>query len=559
MQDLHKSEVQDRLRAIWTDPDSINPRNKAVEVTRKVSERLALVSQWLEGPQRTRTAGMSSAAQSQAIEESSLFLMRMLFCMFAEDVKLLPENSFRDFLGSCLPPDDGEIRPVDDKKLTAGLSELWRTMNSPIGNRWCWVVGGDVRYFNGGLFENNTILGLDWRSVKELHAASSYEWKQVEPAIFGTLLEQALTPAERAKLGAHYTPRPYVERLVEATVMEPLRAEWVDVQAQVAGLSDSNPAAALKAARGFHDRLLALRILDPACGTGNFLYVAMELLLGLEAQVLELMAGFGATIPSGIGPRQFYGLELNPRAAVIAELVLWIGWLRYRIANDPASLNDPVLEKTGNINFGRHGGVDALLAFDPVTGAPNLENPAATAWPEADFIVGNPPFIGKGSAMRSALGDDYVEALWRSHPNVNHSADFVMFWWDIAATLLLANGAKLRRFGFVTTNSITGSFNRRVVERHLDADPPLSIVFAVSDHPWTKVGKDFGGGSHCNDGGRSRNARRRTCRSRFRSQIGNRRSRNRRQCCSRSYQCRPDRWVRHNSNKALARQYGHRM
>ena len=229
---LRDPEVQALFRAIWTDPRSIDPRLKAAEITRDVSARLAEVSKWLEQTQTTRTAGRSSSERSLAVEETALFLMRLLFCMFAEDVELLPKGKFQAFLASCLP--DDVMGSMDAAKLRRGLEDLWHRMNTAAGDRWAWAIGEDVRWFNGGLFENNRVFELDWRSVRELLAASKCDWRRVEPAIFGTLLEQALTPEERAKLGAHYTPRPYVERLVEATIMAPLRAEWAAAQAHVA-------------------------------------------------------------------------------------------------------------------------------------------------------------------------------------------------------------------------------------------------------------------------------------------------------------------------------------
>ncbi|MFZ4110054.1 MAG: type IIL restriction-modification enzyme MmeI, partial [Polymorphobacter sp.] len=316
---LRDPAVQALFRAIWTDPRSIDPRLKAAEVTRDVSARLAEVSKWLEQTQTVRTAGRSSSERSLAVEETALFLMRLLFCMFAEDVDLLPKGKFQEFLASCLPSD--VMGEMDAPKLRRGLEDLWSRMNSSAGDRWSWALGEEVRWFNGGLFENNKVFELDWRSVRELLAASKCDWRCVEPAIFGTLLEQALTPEERAKLGAHYTPRPYVERLVEATIMEPLRAEWAAVQALPSPLpltggagggpspptdnraasptpspsrnregSSENLAALATRATAFHERLKALRILDPACGTGNFLDVSMELLLRLEGEVLTLLA-----------------------------------------------------------------------------------------------------------------------------------------------------------------------------------------------------------------------------------------------------------------------------
>lgn len=479
---LAETDVQDLFRDIWNRPKARDPRLQAAEVTRDVAKRLAEVSKWLEEGQRIKArADASDFERSVAVEEASLFLMRVLFCMFAEDIGLLPENSFRDFLAEA---------QEDERHFETGLHDLWAKMaDGTIQPRYSWVVKEDVRYFNGGLFENTKTYKLGREMIGELLVAARAQWARVEPAIFGTLLEQALSSAQRAQLGAHYTPRPYVERLVRATIMDVLEGEWEAVQGEVEAATKAGQGkTALGAATAFHDRLCALRILDPACGTGNFLYISMELLLRLEADVLVLIEQLGGKVPPRVGPQQFYGLELNPRAAVIAELVLWIGWLRWRTQNDPDSVPEPVLRKTDTINFGRHGGYDAVLRHK-ATGEADLEKPSLAAWPEVDFIVGNPPFIGKGAIMRKALGDDYVKSMAQANPRVTMSADFVMQWWDRAANTLVAEHSPLIRFGLVTTNSITQSFNRRVLE-HYVGDGRLSIVMAVRDHPWTKASRD---------------------------------------------------------------------
>ena len=472
LQRFNEPGVQDMFRAIWTDPASIDPRAKSAEVSRDIAKRLADVSQWLDRTQKLKQSGADDAAKSMAIEETALFLMRIIFCMFAEDVGLLPKGKFTEFLQKSVE-NEAAFEPE--------LRMLWQVMGRKGGERYASAIGEDVRYFNGGLFATTTTYQLSNADRGELLVASKHDWTHVEPAIFGTLLEQALTPSERAKLGAHYTPRPYVERLVQATIMEVLDGEWTE-------LTSGDAEGLLDRATAFHQRICALRILDPACGTGNFLYVAMENLMRLEGDVIETIRQLGGEAEPRVGPQQFLGLELNPRAAVIAELVLWIGWLRWRMKNDPDAAPEPVLKQFGNINFGGHAGYDAVLNRT-ATGQPDIENSTIPDWPEAEFIIGNPPFIGKGSMMRSALGDEYVEALWKANPSVPRSADFVMQWWDRAARELSKPESSVIRFGFVTTNSLNQTFNRRVIEANL-ANGRTSLVFAVPDHPWTKATRD---------------------------------------------------------------------
>lgn len=474
LQRFADADVQELFAAIWTDPAKVDPRARAAEVSRGIARQLADVSMWLEGLQRQRSAGATDSERSLAIEETALFLMRIVFCMFAEDVGLLPNGSFTAFLEKAVS-NEAAFEPE--------LHQLWKVMGSSGGDRYASAIGGEVRYFNGGLFRGARTFALSQADREKLLEAARADWTKVEPAIFGTLLEQTLTPTERAKLGAHYTPRPYVERLVQATIMEVLEAEWEVI------LHPQEGEPGLSAVQAFHERLCALRILDPACGTANFLYVAMENLMRLEGDVIETIRQLGGTAEPRVGPQQFHGLELNPRAAVIAELVLWIGWLRWRMANDPAATPSPVLMRFDNINFGGHAGYDAVLRHKP-TGEVDADNPTIPDWPEADFIVGNPPFIG-GKDLRRNLGGDYAEVLWAANRRVPPSADFVMQWWDRAAHTLVAPASPLIRFGFVTTNSITQRFSRRVIENYL-ADGQLSLLLAIPDHPWIKPPKVAG-------------------------------------------------------------------
>lgn len=477
LEDLRKAETQERLRLIWNDPHKLDPAKQSAKVTREIAERLAEVSKTLE-------------KRDYPAEDAALFLMRCLFTMFAEDVELLPKASFKDLLDRCVK---------DEKKFPPMVEQLWKAMD--VGD-FAYALELKVPRFNGKLFKDAKALPLKREEIGELLVAAKADWKQVEPAIFGTLLEQALEAKERARLGAHYTPRAFVERLVVATVIEPLRADWQVVQATVDRLkAEKKHVDARKAVQEFHSKLCQTRVLDPACGTGNFLYVALELMKRLEGEVLEAVVSLGGQEGLSwldrqtVDPHQFLGIEKNPRAAAIAELVVWLGYLQWHFRTRSDAPPEPILRDFKNIEAR-----DAVLDWDgaPVPHVARIDgkmvetypNARRPTWPEAEFIVGNPPFIG-GKDVRANLGDAYAETLWSVHEEINESADFVMYWWDRAAEVVAQKRSITRRFGFVTTNSITQVFSRRVIERHLGAKQPVSLLMAIPDHPWTKVtGRD---------------------------------------------------------------------
>jgi hypothetical protein len=503
MDDLLNDKVQQRLAAIWTEPLSLDPTRISAVVTKDVAERLAKIATALE--------------KKYDAKDVAEFLMRCLFTMFAEDAKLIPEKSFENLLR--------QLRDTP-KNFTVALESLWKVMNE---GGYAPHINTTLKKFNGGLFKDCRALPLEADQIDELFKAAGRGWEDVEPAIFGTLLERALNPRERSKLGAHYTPRTYVERLVIPTIIEPLRADWQEVQDVAADLQlNGKPDEALAEIKKFHHKLCITRVLDPACGTGNFLYVSLELMKKLEGDVLEALSAFGedqarlALDGETVSPRQFYGLELNPRAVPIADLVLWLGYLKWQLKTAGLqSITEPVLHAYGTIKQ-----QDAILKYDrqevlkdergrplsrwdgttkklhPITGEeipdPDAQlplykyvNPRAAPWPDVEFIVGNPPFIG-GKDMRQELGDGYAESCWKVRPHIPGGADFVMHFWDQAAEMLLRKGTAkqlnpLRRFGFITTNSITQTFSRRVIEHRMKGKEPLSLVFAVPDHPWLKA------------------------------------------------------------------------
>nr|WP_206079417.1 class I SAM-dependent DNA methyltransferase [Polyangium spumosum] len=482
----------DTLRAVFTDPLSLDPSRRAAVVTREVAEDLAELARTLE--------------EKNPPEAVAKFLMRCIFTMFAEWVELLPSRPFTTGLE--------HYWLLNPRSFPATIEGLWQAMNdgTPFG-----FVGKLLR-FNGGLFKQPTGLSLSKESLALLLMAARRDWSEVDPAIFGTLLERALNPKERHKLGAHYTPRAYVERLIRPTIEEPLREEWENVRTAARKLYQSGKEKeARAAARAYHTKLCETRVLDPACGSGNFLYVTLDLFKRLESEVLALLNDLGERQEllhaEGIrvSPGQFLGIEVKPWAKEIAELVLWIGYLQwhFRTYGKLTPPPEPVLRDFRNIECR-----DAVLAWDdvelvrdtkgkpvtrwdgetmkkhPVTGedvpdekatVPEYRyvNPRKAHWPEADFIAGNPPFVANRN-MRSFFGDGYVEALRTAYPEIRDAVDYVMyFWWRAASSV---GTRAVRRSGLITTNSIRMVQNQRAVRQVLASN--CKLVFAIPDHPW---------------------------------------------------------------------------
>jgi hypothetical protein len=496
LDDLRDDATRKRLGALWLDPLSLDPARHSAKVTREIAARIAVLARRLE-------------AKHYDPEQVAWFLIRCLFTFFSEDVCLTPRGGFTSLLES-LKDSPEQFVPL--------VSDVWKTMGQ---GGFSTALRTRIKQFKGSIFREHEPLPLDGEEIGLLIDAGKSDWKDVEPAIFGTLLERALDPRERHKLGAHFTPRAYVERLVVPTIIEPVRDDWE--AARAASLAEANAGRLDKAraeARKFLDGLTATKVLDPACGTGNFLYVSMVKLKEIEAEARDWLAQLGETqtdlehMERTVDPQQFLGIEINPRAVAIAEVVLWIGWLQWHLRDrkSPESFSEPILQAYGNIECR-----DALLEYDkrelvrdesgkpvtrwdgvttkkhPVTGedvpddsaraaVERYVNPRKAEWPEAEFVVGNPPFLGK-LRIQSDLGEGYAEALRTVYADeVPDSADYVMYWWDRGARLVSAGA--IRRFGFITTNSITQSFNRRIVANALSASVPCRVAFAVPDHPW---------------------------------------------------------------------------
>ena len=400
-------------------------------------------------------------------ETSAHFLIRLLFCLYAESVGLLSENLFTKLVNRTK-----NIPAVFHQQLQQ-LFDLMRC------GGWCCII--QIPHFDGQLFDGAEALKLDRDGLRILAQASQLDWSSVEPAIFGTLFERSLDPSQRSQLGAHYTRKDDILLMVEPVLMAPLRRRWRAVQAEAQTLAQQLAQATTTRQRTHRQRdlrellqsfareIAAVQVLDPACGSGNFLYVALHLLLDLEKEVITLAGqlGGGHFFPT-VSPEQLRGIEINPYAYELAQVTVWIGYIQWLQENGFGFPAEPILKPLDNIKR-----MDAILAYD------EHGQPVEPAWPQADVIVGNPPFLGD-KKMRGELGDKYVDDLRALYSDrIPGQSDLVCYWFENARTIIERD--KLQRVGLLATQAIRGGANRVVLERiqHTGA-----IFWAQSDRDW---------------------------------------------------------------------------
>ncbi|MCY2993154.1 MAG: class I SAM-dependent DNA methyltransferase [Planctomycetota bacterium] len=447
----------DVLRKVFANPDALKPGQTPETVTKQAAE---LIGQLADG-MRVRNIAAPQAAH---------FLMRVMFCMFAEDIDLLPGKLFSKLL---------EKSKNDPARLAKGMAELFQAMGSG-GEFW----GEDILYFNGGLFADPDVEALTAGEIAKLRDVARLDWSCLEPSIFGTLFERTLDPEKRSQIGAHYTSREDIKTLLDPVVMCPLRREWTDAQSKCDKLTADlavakSPAAKRKkiqqrdrALRDFVERLAHVTILDPACGSGNFLYVALHLLLDLEKEVISYAARHSLGLLPQVRPTQLAGIEVNAYAQELASVVIWIGYLQWMHHNGFNPPNNPVLEP-----------IQSIYRMDAILDLSDPDNPREPEWPAVDFIVGNPPFLGD-KMMRGGLGDDYVDKLRsRYEGRVPGQADLCCYWFEKARANIKAG--KVRRAGLLATQGIRGGANRAVLRRICESG---GIFFAVSDREWVLDG-----------------------------------------------------------------------
>ncbi len=450
LDDLVDGAVRDKLKWAMSDPERLRPGETRQTLTERAAQTFAQLAQSLR-------------EDGHAPQDVAHFVNRLVFCMFAEDVGLLPDEMFTRMLQHA------RRQPEEFATLAR---DLFGAMSS--GGR----VGFEtVEWFNGGLFEDDATLPMDEAQIETTLEASELDWSNIDPSILGTLFERGLDPDKRSQLGAHYTDRDKIMRIIDPVIVRPWLAEWETATTGIASSLERANAAKSRAAATRHrrqaenslgsflERLRKFTVLDPACGSGNFLYLALHALHDLEHRVqLEAEAlGLQRAFPS-IGPANVKGIELNAYAAELARVSVWIGEIQWMRRNGFPGSREPVLDPLETIECR-----DAILT--PEGGEPE--------WPEADVIIGNPPFLG-GKLLITNLGEGYVSTLFAAYEDrVPREADLVCYWFVKAGEHL--SGGASNRVGLVATNSIRGGANRRALEKATDERP---IFDAWSDEPW---------------------------------------------------------------------------
>jgi SAM-dependent methyltransferase len=457
LDDVLTAEGLKTLRTVFFSPEDLKPQVTIESVTQEAARQFSTLANVL------RKFG-------EEPQEVAHFLIRLLFCLFAEDIGLLPEKLFPRLL---------EQTRRNSKDFAGALSQLFRAMNTG------GFFGTErILHFNGGLFDDDSVLQLDSSAMDIIGEIDGLDWGAIKPSIFGTLFERGLDPSKRSQLGAHYTGEEDILLVVEPVLMAPLRREWELIKAEVRSVKteEENETGKKKdairrkmsdALRTFADKIAAVRVLDPACGSGNFLYVALRLLLDLQNEVISFSdeMGVGRFFVS-VTPAQLYGIETNEYAHELAQMTIQIGYIQWLRDNGYGFPAEPILKQTKNIL-----NMDAILAYDE--NGKSIE----PEWPEADVIIGNPPFLG-GGKIRAELGDKYVEDLFKLYVGrIPAFSDLVCYWFEKARAMI--EEGKVKRSGLLATQGIRGGANRKVLERIKETG---DIYWAYSDREWVLDG-----------------------------------------------------------------------
>lgn len=450
LKELSDPAKRELLRKCFEDPEWFRPSTTNQQITESAAEAFATTAE------RLREKGVEPHVTSH-------FLTQCMFCFFAEDAGLLPPRVFADLVGNSR---------LNESQIQRSLTALFEAMKTgdPFGST-------AIEWFNGGLFETIQVPELTALDIAALRNAAEKDWRSIDATIFGTLFERGLDPKKRSQLGAHYTDPATISKLVDAVIKNPLLEEWNRAKSAIASSlkkhkkqGDAASRKALAELVGFLESLRTYKVLDPACGSGNFLYIALRTLKDIEhlANIEAESLGLPRQVDSYTGPHNVLGIEINGYAAELARVTIWIGELQWRLQHGYPFTKNPVLQS-----------LDQIQCFDALLDGEGKER----QWPEAAVIVGNPPFVGD-KKMVGELGADYAKSLRRIYRDrVPGGADLVCYWFEKTNDLI--RDKKIKRAGLVATNSIRGGRNREVLKHICDTS---RIFSAWSDEEWINDG-----------------------------------------------------------------------
>ena len=441
--ELVLTEQLNRLRWAFFDPERLRSDRSVEEVTKETANLFRAIVEDME-------------QHCPDSEKLARYLNQLVFCLYAEDAGLLPNELFSDIVRNLYR---------DHARFNRAVTDLFSQMSA--GGLFGYT---SIAHFNGDLFSTADTVAISSVAMQYLLEATQKNWQNIEPSIFGTLFEQVLDAGKRSQLGAHYTGAEDIMLVVEPVVMAPLRREWEIARRETQNLLvEGDSDAAQARLEKFRQRLFEVTVLDPACGSGNFLYVALRSLLDLEKEVINFAAeqGWNDLTPR-VRPDQMMGLEINPYAVELARTALWIGYIQWHENNGFPYTRQPILTPLNTIRQ-----TDAILDLtDP-------DNPKEPEWPAAEFIIGNPPFLGR-RIWNENLERSYIEAVDRVYKSrLRRSSDLCCYWFE-KARAQIADG-KTRRAGLLATQKIRAAYSRGVLER---INQSGGIFMAHSDRDW---------------------------------------------------------------------------
>jgi len=404
-------------------------RNNQVEVTERAAKQMGALLLELE------KRGIEKLAAQR-------FVLQCVLAMFAEDRKLLPRDIFISCIEDCLKRESSYDV----------IGGLFQAMNQPGVTPAGRYKGVD--YFNGGLFSKIHPIELTKDELNALNTIAREDWSKIRPAIFGTLFEATVDKKERHAKGIHFTSEADIMKVIRPTISR----YWEE------RIETANTIGELFI---LQEELRNYKVLDPACGSGNFLYMAYQELKRIELWLLHKISKRRKTehlqVQMGfVTPQQFYGMDTNPFAIELAKVTMAIA---RKVAIDNFELTEP------------------SLPLDTLDKNIQCQDALFSQWQKADAIIGNPPFLG-GKHTRMTLGDEYIDKVFKHFPEVKDSVDFCTYWFRLAHNHIDGKG----RVGLVGTNSISQGKSRAASLEYITQNGG-SIHEAVSTQPWSGEAK----------------------------------------------------------------------